>query len=711
MTRDKILIYLLRRDLRVTDNPILHHLSTNSNHGFSHLLPIFVFPHYQTEISGFLKDGQKSPYPPALSQVGKFWRCGPHRAKFLAQSVWDLKTGLEEVDSGLVLRVGAPQDVLRSVLKHFKDSQEQVGAVWMTEEKSSEEIDEQKALAAVCAEHDVDFKLWLDEKYFIDDRDTGLKTPQALPDIFTSYRKMQEPLRSRPRGTLPRPTPSSLPPLPAASSIPPQMEPFIMVDTLDELEDRLTRVVRKTVANPPPRPKEVASAHPFLGGETRAIERLRYLVKSGHMSTYKETRNGLIGSDFSTKLSAYLALGCLTARQIHHELIAFEDGKGKFYSETEGFGYGENEGTKAIRFELLWRDYMRLCTIKFGPALFRRSGFRNDANYNAKWKTPDKKTAPKDQEPSPEEVNKILQRFLDGTTGMGLIDASQRELYHTGYTSNRARQNVASFFSKHLGIDWRYGAEWYEMLLIDYDVSSNWSNWQYVAGVGNDPRGDARIFNPIKQAFDYDKDGAYVRSWLPELKGLERQENLFQVCTTSREDLEALSLQDNIMAKDPVKRIEFTVEKRPRNSRKGYPRRRGNGRGGNGGNGGGSGRRGGGNSGDYGHGGGYDNSWDSHGGHYGGHNGHDVQSRHPEYQSSGNRNGWGYQLGYGDSHGDWQGNYGYDMHGMGSYNAYSGNGYGPRRGGGAPRGRFQPSYPPTAGYMPPPAVYYPPPMY
>lgn len=169
MSRDKILVYLLRRDLRVTDNPILHHLATNPDHGFSYLLPIFVFPHNQIEISGFLKDGYKSPYPPALSQVGKFWRCGPHRAKFLAHSVWDVRSSLEELGSGLVLRVGSTSDVLKSLLKHLEDKKAQVGAVWMTEEKSSEEIDEQNALAAVCADHQVDFKLWQDEKYFIDE--------------------------------------------------------------------------------------------------------------------------------------------------------------------------------------------------------------------------------------------------------------------------------------------------------------------------------------------------------------------------------------------------------------------------------------------------------------------------------------------------------------------------------------------------------------
>lgn len=321
------------------------------------------------------------------------------------------------------------------------------------------------------------------------------------------------------------------------------------------------------------------------GGEVAAWERLRSLAQSGALSAYKDTRNGLVGTDYSTKLSSYLAMGCLTARQIHEELLSLENGTNELYKDAKGYGEGENEGTKGIRFELLWRDYMRLCTAKFGRKLFRLSGFRQDDSYDKKWKTPNKTTAAHNQDPGPEQMAKLLERFETGTTGMGLIDASQRELLLTGYTSNRARQNVASFLSKHLGIDWRFGAEWYEMLLVDYDVSSNWANWQYVAGVGNDPRGDARTFNPVKQAFDYDKDGSFVRMWLPELREIQKLENLFQVWTTDQEELEKCGLLDNVMVTDPVKRIEFNVDRKPKTNRRPFIKRgRGQQRGGRWGN-------------------------------------------------------------------------------------------------------------------------------
>lgn len=168
MSDSKLLIYLVRRDLRVSDNPILHSLATTKDHGFTHLLPLYVFNAQQLEISGFMKDGAaaKSPYREARSQIGGFWRCGPHRAKFLAECVWDLKTGLEKVDSDLCLRVGMPDKVINDILTK---SDLKVGAVWMVAEEGTEENREEQAVRSACREAEVDFKLFNDEKYLIDE--------------------------------------------------------------------------------------------------------------------------------------------------------------------------------------------------------------------------------------------------------------------------------------------------------------------------------------------------------------------------------------------------------------------------------------------------------------------------------------------------------------------------------------------------------------
>ncbi|TDZ21333.1 putative cryptochrome DASH [Colletotrichum orbiculare MAFF 240422] len=592
MAGTNILIYLLRHDLRIADNPIFHHLATASEHGFTHVLPVYVFPAHQIEISGFIRDGSKSPYPEARSEIGKFWRCGPHRTKFLAESVWNLKDSLEGAGCGLALRAGMFADVVNDLLQGFADKHTKVGAVWITAEEAVEERRDEKAVSAACSKHGVNFKTWLDEKYFIDDRDLGFKSPKDLADVFTAFRKTQEPLREKPRPTLSQPQKGSLPPFPELSTLPPQRSPFQMPSTYDDLLSALLKPLNSPFSHEPKFPENAKSVHPFSGGESEARTRLHHLVKTRAVSKYKDTRNGLLGVDFSTKLSAYLSLGCLTGRQIHEALMRFEDGEDDDFKDIEGYGKGENEGTKAVRFELLWRDYMRLCTMKFREKLFSVKGFKEDDT--PKWKTANPEHVISDDNlgASVDDIQQTLQRFLEGTTGMGLIDASQRELYHTGYTSNRARQNVASFLTKHLGIDWRYGAEWYEYLLVDYDVSSNWSNWQYVAGVGNDPRGDNRIFNPVKQAFDYDKEGEYVKAWVVETRKLEKLENIFQVWTTSPEELEKLGLKDNVMVTNPIKKIDFSVEGKPKNGRRQYNnRRRGRGNS-NQGNGGGGGPRG-----------------------------------------------------------------------------------------------------------------------
>ncbi|KEF61909.1 uncharacterized protein A1O9_03481 [Exophiala aquamarina CBS 119918] len=554
MTLQKVLIYILRRDLRLGDNPIfheIHKLFQQPQNPFTHVLPLYVFAAQQIEVSGFLKDpASRSPYPEARSEVGRFWRCGPHRAKFLAESVWDLKSQLTKLGSNLDIRVGTLGKVIDDLLAQLKQQNDKtlVSAIWMTEEEGVEEKRDERDVRRAAEKAGADFRLWIDEKYFIDDRDLPFDNPSDLPDVFTSYRKSVEPLREAPRKTIP--TPSSLPPMP--SGLPVQTEPFSLPETYDELESKLMKPLKADPPLPDPVsfPAEAKSAHPFQGGSTEGLERLQSLIGSGAMTQYKDTRNGLLGTDFSTKLSAWLALGCITARQIHFQLLDFEDGRDTQYQGVAGYGKGENKGTAAVRFELLWRDYMRLCTRKFGPRLFRLEGFRNDTSYL--WKRPGAKgSAP--------EVDGMFRRFLQGTTGTALIDASQRELYLTGYTSNRARQNVASYLAKHLGINWKLGAEWYECMLTDYDVSSNWGNWQYVAGVGNDPRGEARVFNPVKQSFDYDPQGDYCRAWVEELRGLEQPQEIFQPWKVGSDKRAELGLEGLEMVEQPLKKIDFTV--------------------------------------------------------------------------------------------------------------------------------------------------------
>jgi deoxyribodipyrimidine photo-lyase len=208
---------------------------------------------------------------------------------------------------------------------------------------------------------------------------------------------------------------------------------------------------------------------------------VHYFWKTDAVASYKETRNGLIGADYSTKFSAWLANGCISPRTIFHEVDRYE---------TERTA---NASTYWVKFELLWRDYFKFVAMKHGRKIFLLGGIQ-------------------DKHRKVRQNSAVFKQWTQGQTGDDFVDANMRELLHTGFMSNRGRQNVASYLVHQLNLDWRMGAAWFESLLIDYDVCSNYGNWIYAAGVGNDPRD--RVFNTKKQAGMYDKDGVYRDLWL-----------------------------------------------------------------------------------------------------------------------------------------------------------------------------------------------------
>ena len=229
-----------------------------------------------------------------------------------------------------------------------------------------------------------------------------------------------------------------------------------------------------------------SSTLPLQGGEFNGLNHLQhYFFESKAVLTYKETRNGMSGFLDSTKLSLYLANGNLSPRMVYWQLMKVEKTLGK------------NASTYWVFFELLWRDYFHFLHRKVGNTIFAIDGIQR---IQKKWMT------------NPE----LLKAWSEGNTGYPLVDANIKELLQTGWMSNRGRQNVASFFTHYLKLDWRIGASFFESYLIDYDVSSNYGNWQYVSGVGVDPRDD-RMFNVTLQGRKYDAKGAYLLKWLPAL--------------------------------------------------------------------------------------------------------------------------------------------------------------------------------------------------
>jgi deoxyribodipyrimidine photo-lyase len=176
-----------------------------------------------------------------------------------------------------------------------------------------------------------------------------------------------------------------------------------------------------------------------------------------------------------------LANGSLSAKTIYYEVKKYEA------------EFGANQSTYWVIFELIWRDYFKYVSLKYDAKIFKIGGIL-ERNYH--WNSD----------------NKIIQEWINGETRDDFVNANMIELKETGWMSNRGRQNVASYFAKELLQDWRIGAAYFEALLLDYDVHSNYGNWMYVAGVGNDPRD--RKFNTQLQAKRYDENHEFRKMWL-----------------------------------------------------------------------------------------------------------------------------------------------------------------------------------------------------
>lgn len=228
------------------------------------------------------------------------------------------------------------------------------------------------------------------------------------------------------------------------------------------------------------------SAVPFDPTESAALARIEeYFFESDGLRNYKKTRNGLIGANYSSKFSVFLALGLISARTLWAKVREHEA------------HFGISEGSEWMRFELLWREYFKHQHLHSGEKFFSKEGLQNRSQ-------------------NPVRDHELFLRWTRAETGEPFVDANLRELNATGFMSNRGRQNVASYFVHTLRLPWWWGARYFEYSLLDYDPTQNWGNWAYQAGVGADPRsfgGAPRIFDVRKQARDYDLDGGYQRLW------------------------------------------------------------------------------------------------------------------------------------------------------------------------------------------------------
>ncbi len=428
----KTAVVWFKTDLRITDNETLMKAISQNDM----VVPVYCIDesHFRTTPFGFQKTGN-------------------FRAQFLFESLIDLDKSLRELGSGLLVVSGKPEVELPKIVKHYKAHR-----VYAKREVAFEEKQTESQVQAELWKLSCELETFSTSTlYHAEDLPFSIKD---IPDVFTDFRRKTEkeaPIRS----AFGKPMHINSPEI-----------PFLNLPTLAALGLKNVKIDSRAVLR-------------FKGGETEAIKRLNhYFFETKLISSYKETRNGMVGADYSSKFSAWLAMGCVSPRFVYQELKKYEA------------QFGANESTYWLVFELLWRDYFRFMMKKHQIKLFRQSGIRNKDLEINKFDT------------------KQFERWVNGQTGNDFVDANMLELKWTGFMSNRGRQNVASYLCNDLKFDWRYGAAYFEQQLIDYDVCSNWGNWAYLAGVDNDPRGN-RYFNIEKQATDYDKDKSFRKLWLP----------------------------------------------------------------------------------------------------------------------------------------------------------------------------------------------------
>lgn len=231
------------------------------------------------------------------------------------------------------------------------------------------------------------------------------------------------------------------------------------------------------------------SSKELIGGETFALIRVEEYL-SNYMHKYFDTRSLVDGFNNSTKFSLYLASGCISARYLYHKIKEYEE------------NIGSSKSSYWIYFELLWRDFFYLVMLQSSNKLFLKTGLIG-TNYNFS-----------------EDKDK-LKMFFEGKTGVDIIDAGIKELKSTGWLSNRLRQLLVSYFVKNLGLDFRYCAAFFEEYLIDYNPASNYGNFAYQAGVGNDKQ--YRVFDPVKQSSVYGGK-EYVKTWLKKEESMPKVE-------------------------------------------------------------------------------------------------------------------------------------------------------------------------------------------
>ena len=416
-----------RNNMRVEDNSSLTKAINNSEN-----------------VIGFINIDPKN----FLSTKYGFKKTEKYRVKFLLETISDLKSQLDKLNISLIITHKDFGQSINEIINQFE-----VTSIYTQTEWTRDELKEESLIP--------------EEINLIKDFDQFLFSPNDVRSLYDNI----------PRGF---------------SNFRKKCEKYLSVNDTLSIPKSLNSDNKISIDYPIPSLSDLGfkdfevhkdSVFRFKGGETNAKNRIRnYFFETRNVSTYKLTRNGLIGEDYSSKFSPWLANGSVSVKYIFKSLKEYE-------KEVE-----KNDSTYWLYFELIWRDFFKYVSMQHKDKFFNKDGIYGE---DKEWSD--------DQD--------ILLNWINGKTNEPFVNANMIELSQTGFMSNRGRQNVSNYLTKELKIDWRIGAEYFESMLIDYDVHSNYGNWLYNAGIGNDSM-PFRKFNPKLQSERYDPDKSYEKIWL-----------------------------------------------------------------------------------------------------------------------------------------------------------------------------------------------------
>lgn len=381
---------------------------------------------------------------------------------WLHHSLDQLQSSLQVLGSDLLYFQGNPSEIFQQLIHALK-----VDAVLWNRCYDPESIERDSQLKAALKDQGVDARS--DNACLLYEPWQVLKKDDTPYRVFTPYWKEVSRLGLNAQ---PCSTPTALPPLPDIADLEYEKLPDLaLIPDKDWPADMLSH---------------------WQIGEAAAQAKLQNYLSDSGPEDYHNTRDfpAVTGT---SKLSPHLHFGEISPRQI------------VWHTQQKTPLSDADKGTTTFIKEVVWREFAYYIMYHF-PQTQQEAMYPQFNHFP--WRT---------------DADDALRRWQRGQTGFPIIDAGMRELWATGWMHNRVRMIVASFLTKNLLISWKQGELWFRDTLVDADLASNMMGWQWASGCGADAAPYFRIFNPLLQSEKFDKQGDYIRRWVPEIAALDNK--------------------------------------------------------------------------------------------------------------------------------------------------------------------------------------------